>query len=70
MRRLLSSPQYTISVIITAVWLVLYLMAAFYDRSLQGLAQSVTPVMLPVVGFLLGREMLQIVKGKAPDSEP
>jgi EamA domain-containing membrane protein RarD len=58
------SPQYLISGLITAVWIVLYLMAAFYDRSLEGLAQSVTPVMLPVVGFLLGREMVSIVKGK------
>jgi EamA domain-containing membrane protein RarD len=60
----MSSPQYLISGLITAVWIVLYLMAAFYDRSLEGLAQSVTPVMLPVVGFLLGREMVSIVKGK------
>jgi EamA domain-containing membrane protein RarD len=58
------SPQYLISGLITAVWIVLYVMAAFYDRSLEGLAQSVTPVMLPVVGFLLGREMVSIVKGK------
>lgn len=61
------SPQYLISGLITAVWVVLYAMAAFVDRSMEGLATSVTPVMLPVVGFLLGREMVQIVKGKGDD---
>lgn len=58
------SPQYIISGVVAALWITLYMMAAFYDRSLATLAQSVTPVMLPVVGFLLGKEMVSIVKGK------
>lgn len=38
-------------------------MAFFVDRTLEGLAQSATPLMLLVVGFLFGAEAAAIFRG-------
>lgn len=49
--------------VVTGVWVLGYLMAFFVDRTLEGLAQSATPLMLLVVGFLFGAEAAAIFRG-------
>jgi ABC-type transport system involved in cytochrome bd biosynthesis fused ATPase/permease subunit len=53
-----------IATVVTAIWATGYLLAFFVDRSLEALAQSVTPVLLIVVGFLFTRETIDLLKGR------
>lgn len=45
------------------VWTALYLAAAFIDPTLSPLAQSVTPVLLGVVGFVFSQEAIKAFRG-------
>lgn len=54
--------------VVTGLWAVAYLAAFFYDRSLEPLAQSITPVMLVFVGFLFAKEGIDILRGKRDGS--
>lgn len=56
--------QQVLGAILTGVWVVLYLAAAFYDTALIGLAMSATPVLLIPVGFIFGKTTLDIIRGK------
>jgi drug/metabolite transporter (DMT)-like permease len=49
------------------LWTTMYLAAAFVDPTLAPLAQSVTPVMLGVVGFVFGQEGIKAWKGKGDE---
>lgn len=49
------------------VWTALYLAAAFVDSTLSALAQSVTPVLLGVVGFVFAQEGIKAFKGTKDD---
>jgi drug/metabolite transporter (DMT)-like permease len=49
------------------VWVIMYLAAAFVDSTLAPLAQSATPVLLGVVGFVFGQEGIKAWKGKGDE---
>lgn len=49
------------------IWTVMYLAAAFVDSTLAPLAQSVTPVLLGVVGFVFAQEGIKAFKGKGDE---
>jgi hypothetical protein len=49
------------------IWTVMYLAAAFVDSTLAPLAQSVTPVLLGVVGFVFAQEGIKAFKGSGRD---
>jgi predicted permease len=49
---------------VTILWAVGYATALFVDRSLEPLAQSITPLMMIVVGAIFGQELLELRRGK------
>lgn len=58
-----------VGAVVTALWVTGYLGAFFVDRTLEPLAQSITPVMLVVVGFLFASEGLDLLRGKVQATE-
>lgn len=60
--------QRVVGAVVTALWAGLYV-AAVIDRSLEPLAQSLTPVALVFVGFLFGTAGLKLIRGER-DEDP
>lgn len=55
---------------IATLWILLFVAAAFIDRTLENLASNATPVMMLAAGFLLSTEALKIFKNKDGPGEP
>jgi hypothetical protein len=55
--------QTVVGGIVIALWAGMYVAASAIDRTLEPLAQSLTPVALVFVGFLFGQAGLKILKG-------
>lgn len=62
----MSTLRLVVGVAVTIVWVVGYFMAYFVDRSYADLASSATPVMIPVIGALLGTEAIKLIKEGKP----
>lgn len=55
--------QRIVGAIVTVLWAGMYV-AATIDRSLEPLAQSLTPVALVFVGFLFGTAGIKLIRGE------
>lgn len=64
----MSRLRLAVGAVVTGMWVIGYLAAFFVDRTLEPLAASITPVMLPVVGFLFGIEAIKALKGGSDDA--
>lgn len=64
----MSKSQWIFGGVVLAIWAITYLAAVFYDRSLEPLAKSITPLMMLAFGFLFGKHAIELWRGKRDDS--